>query len=155
MQMRPVQDAFLSVIRRIDSFRGDSAFSSWLYRIVANAACQKVRGRRVARSAALDDVSAVLDDDLELGMDWSARAEDPALRNELRRLLVAAIDELPPDCRTAVVLRDVEGLSNHEISEALGITVANVKTRVHRPRLFLRKRLASYMSDAPFAACPA
>ena len=51
------------------------------------------------------------------------------------------------------MLRDVEGLSNHEISEALGITVANVKTRVHRARLFLRKRLAPHVSDAPFAAC--
>jgi Sigma-70, region 4 len=97
--------------------------------------------------------SQALDDDGEPGMDWSPRVEDPALRNESRRVLAAAIDELPPDYRTAVVLRDVEGLSNHEISEALGITVANVKTRVHRARLFLRKRLASDMSDAPFAAC--
>ena len=86
-------------------------------------------------------------------MDWSARVEDAALQSELRRVLTSAINELPADYRTLVVLRDVEGLSNHEVSAALGITVANVKTRIHRARLFLRRRLASYMADEADAAC--
>jgi RNA polymerase sigma-70 factor (ECF subfamily) len=148
-----VQDALWTVVRKIDSFRGDSAFGSWFYRIVTNAACQKLRGRRGARTVALDDVAELLTDDGESGMDWSARIEDAALQSELRRVLTSAIDELPADYRAVVVLRDVEGLSNHEVSAALGITVANVKTRIHRARLFLRKRLASYMGDEPDAAC--
>jgi RNA polymerase sigma-70 factor (ECF subfamily) len=142
-----VQDAFLSVIRKVDTFRGDAAFGSWFYRIVANAACQKIRRQRGARVVvALDDVTAVLDANGELGVDWSARVEDPALREELRRVLAAALDALPAESRMVVVLRDVDGFSNHEVSAALRITVANVKTRVHRARLFLRKRLASYMA---------
>ena len=60
----------------------------------------------------------------------------------------SAIDELPLNYRTAVILHDVEGLSNVEVAESLGITVANAKSRTHRARLFLRKRLGSFMSDA-------
>jgi RNA polymerase sigma-70 factor (ECF subfamily) len=148
-----VQDALWTVVRKIDGFRGDSAFGSWFYRIVVNAACQKLRRRRATRAdVSLDEVATAFDEHGESVVDWSARVEDPALQSDLRRLLTAAIDELPADYRTAVVLRDVEGLSNHEVSAMLGITVANVKTRVHRARLFLRKRLATHLDAEPVAA---
>src|SRR5256884_8381816 len=75
--------------------------------------------------------------------DWSRSVDDPSHQTELRMVLTAALDELPPDYRTAFVLHDVEGLSNLEVAQTLGLGVPNVKSRVHRARLLLRKRLAS------------
>ncbi|OLC18017.1 MAG: hypothetical protein AUH29_00280 [Candidatus Rokubacteria bacterium 13_1_40CM_69_27] len=152
-----VQDAFWTVVQKIDTFRGDSAFGSWLYRIVANAAYQKLRVQRARRrDLSFDEVEMSLDErgqDDEPRADWAARADDPALQAELRMVLTAAIDDLPVDYRTAVILRDVEGLSNLEIGEVLGIGVPNVKSRVHRARLFLRKRLGQYLAERVPAAC--
>jgi len=145
-----VQDAFWTVIRKIDSFRGDSAFRSWLYRIVANAACQKLRGRRSRRrDLSWDDVQPSFDEEgrhIEPTADWSARATDPAVQTELREALTSAVNQLPPVSRTVVVLRDVEGLSSLEVAKILGLSVPNVKTRVHRARLFLRKQLSGLMT---------
>ena len=145
-----VQDAFLSVIRKIDAFRGDSAFGSWLYRIVANAGYQRRRRRR-GRGAdvSLDKLLPEFDAHgrhVAPVADWSTSVDDPALQTELRMVLTSAIDELPADYRAVVLLRDVEGLSHQEIAEALGLTVANVKARVHRARLFLRRRLDAGLS---------
>src|SRR5437667_7009214 len=152
-----VQDAFLSVIRKIDTFRGDSAFGSWLYRIVANAAYQRCRSRR-GRGAdiSLDELLPPFDEHgrhVAPVPDWSMSVDDPARQTELRMVLSAAIDKLPADYRAVVVLRDVEGLSHREIAETLGLTVVNVKTRVHRARLFLRKQLDAHLSGmcAPLA----
>jgi RNA polymerase sigma-70 factor, ECF subfamily len=145
-----VQDAFWRVVRKIDTFRGDSAFGSWLYRIVANAAYEKLRVRRGQRTELpLDEILPGVDEHGRHGeriADWSASLEDPALQTELRVVLTTVIDALPVDYRTAIVLRDVEGLSNPEIGEMLNVSVATVKSRVHRARLFLRKQLATYMS---------
>ena len=98
-----VQDAFLSVIRKIDTFRGDSAFGSWLYRIVANAAYQRLRSRR-GRSAdlSLDDLLPVFDGHgrhVAPVADWSMSLVDPARQTELRMVLGAAIEELPAEYR--------------------------------------------------------
>jgi len=145
-----VQDAFWSVTRKIETFRGASAFGSWLYRIVANAAYQKLRGRRGRRSdVSLDEVLPFFDEHgahAEPVADWSPRVDDPSRQTEVRVALTAAIDELPAKYRAVLVLHDVEGLSNGEIGEALRLSVANVKSRVHRARLFLRKRLGDYMT---------
>ena len=72
--------------------------------------------------------------------------DDPSIQTELRMALTSAINELPPVARAALVLRDVEGLSNLEIAEALGFSVSIVKSRVHRARLFLRKQLGDAMT---------
>ncbi len=143
-----VQDAFWIVVRKIHTFRGDSALGTWIYRIVVNAAYQKLRGRRRANGeVSLDEVSALLDEHGDHATDWSARVEDPAIQTDLRMMLTTAISELPADYRAVFLLRDVEGLGNDEISAALGISVAIAKTRAHRARLFLRKRLATSMSS--------
>jgi RNA polymerase sigma-70 factor, ECF subfamily len=145
-----VQDAFWSVIRKIDTFRGESAFGSWVYRIVANAAYQKLRGRaNRLTEISLDDVLPSFHENGEHAppiTDWSASTDDPAVQTELRAALSSAIGELPPEYRAIVILRDVEGLSVAEVSESLGISAANVKSRTHRARLFLRKRLSAFMS---------
>jgi len=141
-----VQDAFLTVIRKIGSFRGESAFGSWLYRIVANSAYHKLRRCHDRRlEIALDDVLPVFDEDARHAApvaDWSAAVDDPARRADLRLAMTSAIDELPAHYRAALVLRDVEGWSCAEIAGTLRINVGNVKARVHRARLFIRQRLS-------------
>ena len=152
-----VQDALWSVIRKIDSFRGDSAFGSWLYRIVANAAYEKLRGRASRRAeVSLEDVLPAFHEDGRAVpiADWSSSLDDPSRSIELRLVLTAAIAELPPDYRTALLLHDVEGLGNAEVAEALGLTLANVKSRVHRARLFVRQRLAATMAAPPAGEAP-
>src|SRR6266446_3848995 len=84
--------------------------------------------------------------------DWSPAANDPAVQVELRTTLSAAIDELPAAYRAVLVLRDIEGRSNAEVAEALGLNIGVVRTRAHRARLFLRKRLDDCMTDIPAAA---
>jgi RNA polymerase sigma-70 factor (ECF subfamily) len=144
-----VQDAFWSVIRKVDTFRGDAALGSWLYRIVANAAFQKMRrGAHRRTEISLEEVLPAFHEDSAappLIDDWSGRLDDPAIRSDLRSALSAAIDELSPEYRAVVVLHDVEGLPTAEVAKSAGITVANAKTRLHRARLFLRKRLATFM----------
>ena len=143
------QDALWTAARKISTFKGESAFGSWLYRIAANAAYQKLRTRKAkSREIGMDDVLPTLDDDgrhFEPMADWSDRVDEQALQGELRRVLSDAIDGLPPDYRTALVLHDVEGLSNPDIAETLGISLPAVKSRVHRSRLFVRKQLSDYM----------
>jgi RNA polymerase sigma-70 factor, ECF subfamily len=146
------QDALWTAARKIHMFKGESAFGSWIYRITANAAYQKLRTRRQkSAEIALDDVLPALDGDgrhFEPMDDWSNRVDEQALQGELRDVLQRAIDGLPADYRTALVLHDVEGLSNPDIAEALGISLPAVKSRVHRSRLFVRKQLADYLKTA-------
>ena len=153
------QDALWTAARKIGMFKGESAFGSWVYRITANAAYQKLRTRRQkSAEIALDDVLPSLDDDgrhFEPMDDWSNRVDERALQGELRQVLQEAIDGLPADYRTALVMHDVEGLSNPDIAETLGISLPAVKSRVHRSRLFVRKRLAEYLQDGqPKASAP-
>jgi len=144
-----VQDALWTASRKIDSFRGAAAFGSWVYRITANAAYQKLRGRRSKRNeVSWEDLAPTFDDHgqhVEVAVDWSSRLKDPAIEGELKSVLCGAIDELSQDFRTTFLLHDVEGLSSPEIAQTLDIKLGTVKSRVQRARLFLRKRLADYM----------
>jgi len=146
------QDGLLTAARRIHMFKGESAFGSWIDRITAAVAYQKLRTRRrEAEAIALDDVLPAFDRDgvhFEPMDDWSDRVDDRGMQAELRQFLTDAIDALPPDYRTALVLHDVEGVSNSNIAEALGIDLPAVKERVHRSRLFVRKRLSEHLKSA-------
>ena len=146
-----VQDALWAATRKIDTFRGTAAFGSWLYRITTNAAYQKRRGRRVERNGtSWEDLAPSFDETgqhVQPGLDWSPRLKDPVLQGELQSVLRTAIDGLPEEHRSTFLLHDVEGLSNPEISEALQIKLATVKSRLHRARLFLRTRLAAYVGE--------
>ena len=146
------QDALWTIARKVNMFKGESAFGSWIYRITANAAYQKLRTRRQkSAEIALDDVLPSLDGDgrhFEPMDDWSSRVDENTLQGELRDVLQRAIDGLPADYRTALVLHDVEGLSNPDIAETLGISLPAVKSRVHRSRLFVRKQLSDYLKTA-------
>jgi RNA polymerase sigma-70 factor (ECF subfamily) len=105
-----VQDAFWGAGRHIDTFRGAAAFGSWLYRITANAAYQKLRGRRSKRNEVSWEALAPSFDEngrhVEHVVDCSSRVEDPAIQAELRSVLGSAIEELPEDYRMALVSLD-------------------------------------------------
>ncbi|MBM3944395.1 MAG: sigma-70 family RNA polymerase sigma factor [SAR202 cluster bacterium] len=134
------QDAFLSAYRSFDGFRGDAQVKTWLYRITTNAALMRIRKNKRAsefvQPGGLEDIDVTSRDPLP---------HDLAANSELGERLKAAIAGLPPDFRTAVVLKDVEGLDNQEAAAALGISVPNFKSRLHRGRLMLRKHLAEYL----------
>jgi len=126
-----------------------------VYRITANTAYQKLRGRRSKRNeVSWEDLAPSFDDNgqyMEVTVDWSRRLTDPAIEGELRSVLGDAIDELPADYRTAFLLHDVEGLPYPEIAETLHLKLGAAKSRVHRTRLFLQRRLAGYMGASPNA----
>jgi RNA polymerase sigma-70 factor (ECF subfamily) len=148
-----VQDALWTAGRKIGTFQGKAAFGSWVYRITANAAYEKLRKRRgKQKEVSWEDLGPSFDEQgqhvAEAG-DWSRQLKDPAIEGELKAVLEGAIEELPADYRTAFLLHDVEGLSNPEIAETLQVTLGTIKSRVHRARLFLRRRLADYMGG-PF-----
>ncbi|MBI3629492.1 MAG: sigma-70 family RNA polymerase sigma factor [Candidatus Rokubacteria bacterium] len=142
-----------TVWEKIATFRGDSALSSWIYRIAVNAAYAKLRGR--SRTLPFDDARSHPDHVDEPGHqggtshDWSALLEDPAVQAELREVLERGLAELSAEYRTVLVLRDVEGLSNAEVAEIFGL--AAVKSRVHRARLALRARLAQHFEKGSAA----
>jgi len=145
-----VQDVIWNVVRKIDTFRGDSSLGSWVYRITANAAYEKLRGYRRRRDEiSLDEVLPVFDEDgnhAETICDWSASIHDPGLQSELRAALISATNDLPADYRAVIVMHDVEGMSLTEVADCSGTTVAVAKMRAHRARLFLRKRLSMFMA---------
>lgn len=129
-----VQEAFIRAWRALRSFRGDAQFSTWLYRIAVNEA-----NRHLARDAKrellpYEDVMMKVPD---LTADVHGRAE----ANQTRRNLEQLLAELPGNYRAAVVLRDVEGLSNEEAADLLGLDLRNFKSRLHRGRMALRGQL--------------
>jgi len=140
-----LQETFLRVYNKIGTFRGDAAFTSWLYRIAANASFAKLGERRKHEHADIDELYPEIEQGaIPHAEDWSRRPDSVLLGKEALAFLEKAIDELPDDFRVVVLLRDVQGLSNAQVAEILGLTVAAVKSRLHRARLFLRKRLSEY-----------
>ena len=151
-----VQDAFSSVIRKIDTFRGDAALGSWIYRITANAANHKRRsGARRRHEISLDEILPTFHEDggyADPIVDWSTELDDPAVQTELRSVLTSALEELPDHYRAVIILHDIEALSMAEVADCLDITLSAAKARAHRARLFLRQRLAGFMSGAAMPA---
>jgi len=146
-----VQDAFWSVINKIDAFRGTAALGSWVYRITVNAARQ--RRRSVARrrhEISLDEILPTFEDGrlADATVDWSRELNDPAVQAELQSVLTSALEELPEHYRAVIILHDVEGLSMPEVADCLDIAVNTAKVRAHRARLLLRRRLGGFMSGA-------
>jgi RNA polymerase sigma-70 factor, ECF subfamily len=121
------QDTFVQAWRNLDRFRGDAAPFTWLYRIATNEALQRRRRSRLETVELSDEHTAGHDPSFEAG--------------ELRAVLVAQIRALPFEHRAPLVLRDLEGLSNEEVAEALDLTLAAAKSRIHRARMTLRARL--------------
>lgn len=126
-----LQEIFLTAHRKLESFRGDSALGTWLYRLAMNQILDHVRSR-AARTGQMTDG---LDDATLLADASGHRLADRAIaRIDLER----ALAELPEGCRAAFVLHDVEGLEHREVSEVLGIAEGTSKSQVHKARLRLR-----------------
>jgi RNA polymerase sigma-70 factor, ECF subfamily len=130
-----VQEAYLRAYKGLKRFRGDAAFSTWLYRITANCAATQLTSRARHRHDDLDDEAAVADTRPEI--DPEAGADAAALRQRLN----VALAGLPPRLRAVVVLRDVYDLPHEAIAEELGISEAAAKVRLHRARQRLRDHL--------------
>ena len=144
------QDVLMKVYRKIGAFRGDSALSSWIYRITFNTAMSRLRTSKLARAAQQRETNRESDEqtarEARQPADWSSMPDEELLRAQLRRAIVAAIQELPEIYRVPVVLRDIEGLSTEEASTRLKVKDQTLKSRLHRGRLMLRTRLQAFTS---------
>jgi RNA polymerase sigma-70 factor (ECF subfamily) len=138
------QEVFLSAYRNLAGFRGEASLSTWLLRIAANRSLNRIRQR--ATRAAREVMSIEPQEDGDSPFQPPGREEDRPDRmmesRETRKILEAAIANLDEDSRMLVLLSDVEGLSYEELSEAVGIPLGTVKSRLHRARMALRKMLA-------------
>ena len=129
-----LQEIFLSAHRKLDSFRGDSALGTWLYRLATNLCLDHLR----SRAARTSQLTGTLDDEPGLADAGSRTLADSALtRMDLER----ALAQLPDGCRAAFVLHDIEGLEHKEVADALGIAEGTSKSQVHKARLRLRALL--------------
>jgi len=142
-----LQDVFTNVFRKIESFKGDSAFSSWLYRITANTSFMKLRKRKQHVAVSLEDISANVRQNWVANRTDSCDIEYLSTRHELRAELETSIGNLPEEYRMIFVLRDVDGMSNEEVAKMLDVTVPAVKSRLHRARMMLRKSLQKFHDE--------
>lgn len=139
-----VQEAFRSALEHAEEFRGDAALSTWLYRIVFNRAVDVLRRRNRERPLP-DDVEELSAE--ELGLARSVRGplpDDLAEQAEARTAIDDAVRELGPQQRAVFELKEIEGRSTREVAEMLGLTPAHVRVQLHRARLKLRGKLASF-----------
>lgn len=143
-----LQETFLKVFSSLSRFHSRSRLTTWIYRIAVNEGLQRLRRSRGRRFVDLDSL------DEEGGRDLSFAAESlqgnphaMLVNRELRDRLEAAVGELPPKHRAAFVLVDIEGLPLKDAASVAGISLAALKTDLHRARLFLRDRLADYLEE--------
>jgi RNA polymerase sigma-70 factor (ECF subfamily) len=145
------QDVLLQVVRKLDTFRGESSFPTWLHRVTVNAALAHRRKRANRDEGRVADPLDHFDAD---GLHaapvkrWTVRPDQPVLEREQRQAIEAAIARLPEMYRDVFVLADVEQLPNAEIGDALGLSLAAVKSRLHRARLMMRDLLAPHFEES-------
>jgi RNA polymerase sigma-70 factor (ECF subfamily) len=147
-----LQEVFLTLINKIDTFRGESKFSSWLYRVTANAAYMHLRAqKKYENDVSLEDYVPYDENGTLMGRikakDWSDKPDKALLSEEAMEIIEKAVNELPEPYRVVFHLRDVEGFSNQEVSEVLGLSVPALKSRLHRARLYLRDKLSDYFYE--------
>jgi len=141
-----MQETFLKVFAALSRFRSRSHLKTWIYRIATNEALQRLRHRGRRTFVDLDDLEADPERDFGyVAQRLDRSAHDLLEDRELRDRLEGAIGRLPPKHRAAFVLVDIERLPLREAADAAGISVAALKTNLHRARLFLRDSLAAYM----------
>jgi len=137
------QEAFLQLYRKIGTFRGESAFSTWLHRMAVNVVLMRLRKKGLP-VVPLDDMPETDEETpkKELG------AQDALLAGSIDRLqLTRAIDDLPPGYRTIFVLHDVEGYEHNEIAEMVGCSIGNSKSQLHKARMKLRELLKTSRAE--------
>jgi RNA polymerase sigma-70 factor (ECF subfamily) len=136
-----VQEAYVSAWKCIASFSGEARLSTWLHRVVVNAALMRLRARARRPEASIDDLLPRFAEDghfAESPAPWSSGVEDLVGVAETRKAVRACIDRLPESHRTVILLRDIEGLDTEETATALGVSTNAVKVRLHRARQALK-----------------
>jgi RNA polymerase sigma-70 factor (ECF subfamily) len=137
------QEAFLQLFRKIGTFRGESAFSTWLHRMAVNVVLMRLRKKNLP--------VVPLDDPLETEEESSKKepgAPDPKLTGSVDRMQIQrAVDALPPGYRTIFVLHDVEGYEHNEIAELVGCSIGNSKSQLHKARMKLRDLLKTSRAE--------
>ena len=145
-----LQEVFITLVEKLDRFHGESKFSTWLYRVAANASFIHLRAEtKYKNNVSLEDYAPYDEDGVLRGIeakDWSGRPDEMLLSKEVMEIIESAVSELPEAYRIVFHLRDVEGLANSEVAKILGLTLPNVKSRILRARLFLRDRLSDHFS---------
>lgn len=149
-----IQDVFVTVYRKIGGFEGKSTFSSWLYRVTVNAALMKLRKRKQDQSVSIEDIPPQIRNSLVAKNSDQIDADRTASRNELKIALEKAIARLPDDYRPVYVLRDIDGLTSREVGKILNLSVPAVKSRLHRSRIMLRRKLQGLYKDYSAADAP-
>ena len=144
-----LQETFIKALRSLEKFEGRSTLSTWLYRIAVNELLMLIRKRKPEVSIIHDDTGDENNEGISVSqiVDWCCLPESEFLSTETREVLNDAIQKLPENLRTVFILRDIEGLSIRETSQALELTETNVKTRLLRARMKLREDLSVYFGE--------
>jgi RNA polymerase sigma-70 factor, ECF subfamily len=146
-----LQEVFITLIEKLDSFHEESKFSTWLHRVAANASFMHLRDeKKYKNNMSLENYVSYDEDGALIGIelkDWSERADEVILSREGMEKIEKALNELPAAYRAVFHLRDVEGFTNHEVAKILNLSLPNVKSRIHRARLFLRDKLSDYFYE--------
>jgi RNA polymerase sigma-70 factor, ECF subfamily len=143
-----LQDAFLSAFRAMNSFAGNAQLSTWLHRIVVNAALMRVRARQRVTEEPIDELLPTFREDGHQQHDsvnWGIPPDVSVAQQETRALVRQCIDRLPESYRTVLLLRDIEELDTEETAQVLGLSTNAVKIRLHRARQALRGLLDPYL----------
>ncbi|HOO44985.1 MAG TPA: sigma-70 family RNA polymerase sigma factor [Deltaproteobacteria bacterium] len=136
-----MQEVFLTVLSKIHTLTNEAYFATWLYRVTTNASYGFLRKeKKFSEQTPIDDTNS----EHAAVYDWSTLPDDVLLSEESSEVLRGAIDTLPDTMRTVVIMKDVEGLKNEDIAQALGLSLPAVKSRLHRGRLVLREILSDY-----------
>ncbi len=142
-----IQDVFLTVYRKIDAFEGKAAFSSWLYRITVNTAFMALRKRKQHPTISMEEINPAIKESWTGPSSAQRDVNYISTRHQMREVVEGAIAKLPEEYRAIFLLRDVDGLSNQEVGEILHLSVPAVKSRLHRSRLMLRRKLQRFYDD--------
>lgn len=142
-----MQDAFFQAYRGIGKFKAESTFSTWLYRVATNAALMKYRRRRDGHVSFEQSQSANPEAEPMAIADWTKQPLEELLDTETREILSQEVEKLPDNERTVFVLRDIMEQTNDQVAVELGLSVAAVKSRLHRARVHLRDRMNRYFKD--------
>jgi len=153
------QEVFAKVSRSLDSFKGRSSFSTWIYRIATNAALDKLRSpsfKRPSEHIPLEDSAGIEAINVWTGQ-TGPTADQEVVRKEMSECVREFVDRLPPDYSTVLILSELEGFKNREIADILDISLDNVKVRLHRARTRLKTELDSgctfYHNEEGAIAC--
>jgi RNA polymerase sigma-70 factor (ECF subfamily) len=141
-----VQESFVKLIANAERLEGRARLATWLYRVVYNAAIDRLREQKRYVPVPEDGDDAPASAQPSLHVDFRMSPDEMLHDAEMRQALEEAIDALPPTLRAAFLLRDVEGLTTAQAAEALSVSEANLKVRLHRARLALRERLSEFVA---------